>query len=161
MLGTLLLTPRDMHTLTVDLGDRSYPIHIGQGLLGKSELLSPHIRGRQVLVVSNETVAPLYLEPVLDMLGNYDVTPVIVPDGEQFKNLETLNTIFTALLEHRLNRGCTLVALGGGVIGDLTGFAAASYQRGVAFLQIPTTLLAQVDSSVGARPASITRSART
>jgi len=140
-----------MHTLTVDLGDRSYPIHIGQGLLGNAALLLPHIRGRQVLVVSNETIAPLYLEPVLGMLADYDVSTVILPDGEQYKNLETLNIIYTVLLKHRLNRGCTLVALGGGVVGDITGFAAASYQRGVAFLQIPTTLLAQVDSSVGGK----------
>jgi len=140
-----------MHTLTVDLGNRSYPIHIGQGLLGNAALLLPHIRGRQVLVVSNETIAPLYLEPVLGMLADYDVSTVILPDGEQYKNLETLNIIYTALLKHRLNRGCTLVALGGGVVGDITGFAAASYQRGVAFLQIPTTLLAQVDSSVGGK----------
>ncbi len=140
-----------MHTLTVDLGDRSYPIYIGQGLLGNAAMLSPHIRGRQVLVVSNETIAPLYLEPVLGMLAEHDASTVILPDGEQYKNLETLNMIYTALLKHRLNRGCTLVALGGGVVGDITGFAAASYQRGVAFLQIPTTLLAQVDSSVGGK----------
>ena len=140
-----------MQTLTVDLGERSYPIHIGQGLLANKALLTPHIRGRQVMVVSNETVAPLYLEPVLGMLADHDVSTVILPDGEQYKNLETLNTIYTALLEHRLNRGCTLVALGGGVVGDITGFAAASYQRGVAFVQIPTTLLAQVDSSVGGK----------
>lgn len=140
-----------MHTLTVNLGDRSYPIHIGQGLLGKPDLLAPHIRGRQVLVVSNETIAPLYLEAVIGMLADYDVATVILPDGEQYKNLETLNTIYTALLEHRFNRGCTLAALGGGVVGDITGFAAASYQRGVAFVQIPTTLLAQVDSSVGGK----------
>ncbi len=140
-----------MQTLTVDLGERSYPIHIGQGLLADKALLTPHIRGRQVLVVSNETVAPLYLEPVLGMLADHEVSTVILPDGEQYKNLETLNTIYTALLQHRLNRGCTLVALGGGVVGDITGFAAASYQRGVAFVQIPTTLLAQVDSSVGGK----------
>jgi len=140
-----------MQTLTVDLGERSYPIHIGQGLLADNALLTPHIRGRQVLVVSNETVAPLYLEPVLGMLADHEVSTVILPDGEQYKNLETLKTIYTALLQHRLNRGCTLVALGGGVVGDITGFAAASYQRGVAFVQIPTTLLAQVDSSVGGK----------
>ena len=140
-----------MHTLTVQLGARSYPIHIGQGLLGNTSLVSPHIRGRQVLVVSNETIAPLYLEPVLGMLADYEVTTIVLPDGEQYKNLETLNIIYTELLEHRLNRGCTLVALGGGVVGDITGFAAASYQRGVAFLQLPTTLLAQVDSSVGGK----------
>jgi len=140
-----------MHTLTVNLGDRSYPIHIGQGLLASPSLLAPHIHGRQVLVVSNETVAPLYLEHVIALLADYDVDTVILPDGEQYKNLETLNTIYTALLEHRFNRGCTLAAVGGGVVGDITGFAAASYQRGVAFLQIPTTLLAQVDSSVGGK----------
>jgi 3-dehydroquinate synthase len=141
----------EMNTLTVDLGDRSYPIHIGQGLLNKPELLTRHITGRQVLVVSNTTVAPLYLARVMQSLHGLDVSTVILPDGEQYKTLETLNTIFTALLEHRLNRGCTLIALGGGVVGDITGFAAASYQRGVAFLQIPTTLLAQVDSSVGGK----------
>ncbi len=140
-----------MKTLTVDLGARSYPIHIGQNLLDDPALLAPHIHGRQVLVVSNETVAPLYLDRLLALLADFDVATVILPDGEQFKNLDTLNIIYTALLEHRLNRGCTLVALGGGVVGDITGFAAASYQRGVAFLQVPTTLLAQVDSSVGGK----------
>lgn len=140
-----------MQTLTVDLGERSYPIHIGQGLLGDPALLVPHIGGRQVLVVSNETVAPLYLDVVLGMLANHDVATVILPDGEQYKTLETLDTIYTALLKHRFNRGCTLLALGGGVVGDITGFAAASYQRGVAFVQVPTTLLAQVDSSVGGK----------
>jgi 3-dehydroquinate synthase len=140
-----------MKTLTVDLGARSYPIHIGQNLLDDPALLVPHIHGRQVLVVSNETVAPLYLDRLLALLTDFDVATVILPDGEQFKNLDTLNIIYTALLEHRLNRGCTLVALGGGVVGDITGFAAASYQRGVAFLQVPTTLLAQVDSSVGGK----------
>mgnify|MGYP002063536597 CR=1 FL=1 len=104
-----------------------------------------------VLVVSNDTVAPLYLDKTLAMLASKQVETCILPDGEEYKNLETLNTIFDALLEHRFNRSCTLVALGGGVVGDITGFAAASYQRGVAFVQIPTTLLAQVDSSVGGK----------
>jgi 3-dehydroquinate synthase len=140
-----------MHTLTVELGARSYPIHIGQGLLGDTALLAPHIHGRQVLVVSNETIAPLYLDALLGMLKAHDVATAILPDGEQYKTLDTLNTVYTALLEHRFNRGCTLVALGGGVVGDITGFAAASYQRGVAFVQVPTTLLAQVDSSVGGK----------
>lgn len=103
------------------------------------------------MVVSNETIAPLYLQTVLDMLADFDAATVILPDGEQYKNLDTLNMIYSALLENRFNRDCTLVALGGGVVGDITGFAAASYQRGVAFLQIPTTLLAQVDSSVGGK----------
>jgi 3-dehydroquinate synthase len=140
-----------MKTLTVDLGERSYPIHIGQGLLGMPDLLTRHIHGRQVMVVTNETVAPLYLDTVCRNLAGFELATQILPDGEQYKQLDTLNTVFTALLEHRFNRGCTLVALGGGVIGDITGFAAACYQRGVAFLQIPTTLLAQVDSSVGGK----------
>ncbi|WJW75683.1 3-dehydroquinate synthase [Thiohalobacter sp. IOR34] len=140
-----------MKTLRVELGERSYPIHIGRGLLGRAELLEPHIHGRQVMVVSNETVAPLYLEPVRDALAGFEQQAVILPDGEQYKTLDTLNLIFDALLEHRFNRRCTLVALGGGVVGDIAGFAAASYQRGVDFIQIPTTLLAQVDSSVGGK----------
>ena len=140
-----------MKTLHVDLGERSYPIYIGQGLLGRPELIRPHIHGRQVMVVSNETVAPLYLEQVRQALEDFEQQAVILPDGEEYKNLETLNTIFDALLERRFNRRCTLVALGGGVVGDIAGFAAACYQRGVDFIQIPTTLLAQVDSSVGGK----------
>ncbi|MCG6899370.1 MAG: 3-dehydroquinate synthase [Gammaproteobacteria bacterium] len=140
-----------MKKLTVNLGTRSYPIHIGQQLLDNGELLTRHIRGRQVMLVSNDTVAPLYLQRVRQQLEEFNTAAVILPDGEQYKNLDTLNTIFTALLEHRFNRDCTLIALGGGVVGDITGFAAACYQRGVAFLQIPTTLLAQVDSSVGGK----------
>jgi 3-dehydroquinate synthase len=140
-----------MKNLTVELGSRSYPIHIGQKLLGHGELLTRHIHSRQVMVVSNDTIAPLYLENVTQQLTNFDTASVILPDGEQYKTLDTLNIIFTALLEQRFNRDCTLIALGGGVVGDITGFAAASYQRGVAFLQIPTTLLAQVDSSVGGK----------
>jgi 3-dehydroquinate synthase len=140
-----------MKTLTVELGNRSYPIHIGQQLLENGGLLTRHIRGRQVMLVTNDTVAPLYLEKVRQQLAGFDTASVILPDGEQYKNLDTLNTIFTALLKQRFNRGCTLLALGGGVVGDITGFAAACYQRGVAFLQIPTTLLAQVDSSVGGK----------
>jgi len=140
-----------MNTLTVELGERSYPIFIGQGLLGKPGLLTQHVRGRQVMVVTNETIAPLYLDRVRGIFRGFELATVVLPDGEQFKNLDTLNLIFTALLENKFNRGCTLVALGGGVVGDITGFAAASYQRGVAFLQIPTTLLAQVDSSVGGK----------
>jgi 3-dehydroquinate synthase len=140
-----------MKTLTVELGSRSYPIYIGQQLLGNADLLIGHISSRQVMLVTNDTIAPLYLENVMQQLSDFDTAAVILPDGEQYKNLDTLNTIFTALLEQRFNRDCTLLALGGGVVGDITGFAAASYQRGVAFLQIPTTLLAQVDSSVGGK----------
>jgi len=140
-----------MKTLTVELGSRSYPIYIGQQLLGNADLLIGHISSRQVMLVTNDTIAPLYLENVMQQLSDFDTAAVILPDGEQHKNLDTLNTIFTALLEQRFNRDCTLLALGGGVVGDITGFAAATYQRGVAFLQIPTTLLAQVDSSVGGK----------
>ena len=117
-----------MKTLTVDLGDRSYPIHIGQQLLQQPELITPHIRGRQVMVVTNDTIAPLYLERAKQLLAGFEVATVILPDGEQYKNLDTLNTIFDALLEHRFNRGCTLVALGGGVVGDITGFAATIWK---------------------------------
>ncbi|MDP2228697.1 MAG: 3-dehydroquinate synthase [Moraxellaceae bacterium] len=140
-----------MHTLNVALGHRSYPIHIGAGLLGRSDLLLPHIHGRQVLVVSNETVAPLYLDALIGALSGYHVATCILPDGESFKDLQHLDRIFTCLLEQRFNRDCTLIALGGGVVGDMTGFAAAAYQRGVDFIQVPTTLLAQVDSSVGGK----------
>ena len=142
-----------MKTLHVELGDRRYPIHIGPGLLGQPELLRPHIAGRQALVVSNTTVAPLYLEPVRAALDGLRQEVVILPDGEQYKTLDTLNEVFTALLNHRFDRHCTMIALGGGVIGDMAGFAAACYQRGVPFIQIPTTLLAQVDSSVGGKTA--------
>ncbi|MEN8170476.1 MAG: 3-dehydroquinate synthase [Pseudomonadota bacterium] len=140
-----------MQTLHVDLGDRSYPIYIGSDLLGNADLIQPHIRGKQVLVVSNETVAPLYLDKVLASLEGLRVESVILPDGEQYKNLQVLNDIYDALLTNHFDRKCTLIALGGGVVGDMTGFAAASYQRGVDFIQIPTTLLAQVDSSVGGK----------
>ncbi len=140
-----------MKTLIVDLGVRSYPIYIGQNLLSNATLLQSHVVGSEVLVVSNETVAPLYLERVLLSLDGKNVKKVILPDGECYKNLEVLNHIFDALLESRFGRKVTLVALGGGVVGDMTGFAAACYQRGVAFIQIPTTLLSQVDSSVGGK----------
>lgn len=139
--------------LNVALAERSYPIYIGHGLLERPELLTAHIAGREVMVVSNTTVAPLYLERVMALLDGYRVESVILPDGEEYKTLDELNTIFTALLEKRLSRQVTIVALGGGVIGDMAGFAAACYQRGVPFVQIPTTLLAQVDSSVGGKTA--------
>ncbi len=140
-----------MNTLTVDLAERSYPIYIGRDLLGRPDLLTPHIRGKQVMVVTNETVAPLYLDKAVSALADYRVESVVLPDGEQYKNLEIWNSIFDALLQKRFDRRCTLIALGGGVVGDMTGFAAACYQRGVDFIQIPTTLLAQVDSSVGGK----------
>jgi 3-dehydroquinate synthase len=140
-----------MQELTVDLGDRSYPIYIGAGLLSNPDLIKPHIKGQQVLIVSNETVAPLYLEQVKASCRDYQCAEVILPDGEAFKTLDSVNAIFDALLEQRQNRTTTLIALGGGVVGDITGFAAACYQRGVNFIQIPTTLLSQVDSSVGGK----------
>ncbi len=140
-----------MKTLTVALGARSYPIHIGAGLLARGELLAPHLEGRQVMVVSNETVAPLYLDRLRPFLEAYEWDQVVLPDGEQYKTLEYVNRIFDALLAGRFARDATLVALGGGVVGDMAGFAAACYQRGVSFIQVPTTLLAQVDSSVGGK----------
>ena len=142
-----------MKTLQVSLGDRSYPIYIGEDLLSEPELLTQHIKGSEVLVVSNSTIAPLYLQQVLDSLTDFRCESVILPDGEEFKTLEVMNQIFDSLLKSRFSRRVTLIALGGGVIGDMTGFAASCYQRGVPFIQIPTTLLSQVDSSVGGKTA--------
>lgn len=142
-----------MKTLHVDLADRSYPIFIGEGLLDNAELLLPYIKGGSVLVVTNTTVSPLYLDKVTRHLSGLKYSVVELPDGEEHKNLDTLNSIYTHLLEHRLDRNTTLIALGGGVVGDVTGYAAASYQRGVNFIQIPTTVLSQVDSSVGGKTA--------
>ena len=140
-----------MKTLNVELGERRYPIYIGENLLSQGDLLTRHIKSKQVVIVTNETIAPLYLEKVLAHLGAYQVESVILPDGEQFKTLESLNLIFDKLLARKFSRNATLIALGGGVIGDMGGFAAACYQRGITFIQIPTTLLAQVDSSVGGK----------
>jgi 3-dehydroquinate synthase len=140
-----------MQTLNVDLGDRSYPIYIGRGLLTQADLLRRHIKGKQVLVVTNETIAPLYLDKIRGSLQGLYCSEIILPDGEQYKTLQVLSRIFDKLLEDQHNRSTTLVALGGGVVGDMTGYAAASYQRGVNFVQIPTTLLSQVDSSVGGK----------
>lgn len=139
-----------MQTVTIDLGHRSYPIHIGSGLIDQRALLASHVRNR-AMIVTNETIAPLYLDQTVASLGNTPCSQVVLPDGESFKNLDELNRIFTALLSENFDRDCTLIALGGGVIGDMTGYAAASYQRGVDFIQVPTTLLAQVDSSVGGK----------
>ena len=140
-----------MKTLPLDLGDRSYPIYIGAGLLGQPELFSRHIPGTRVAIVTNETVAPLYLARVRAHVASLQPVEVVLPDGEQYKSLEVLNRIFDALLAARCDRRTTIIALGGGVIGDMAGFAAASYQRGVPFIQVPTTLLSQVDSSVGGK----------
>lgn len=140
-----------MQTLHVDLGERSYPILIGEHLLDSDELLPRYIRGKQVAIVTNETVSPLYLERLTKSLAGFTVKSVVLPDGEEHKNWKTLQLIFDALLSARHDRKTTVIALGGGVIGDMAGFAAASYQRGVDFIQIPTTLLSQVDSSVGGK----------
>ena len=140
-----------MTTLTVDLGERSYPIYIGDGLLGQAELLKKHIPGNSALIVTNETVAPLYLAKTQSMLSGLKHQAVILPDGEKYKNLEVLNHIYDGLLRNHFDRNTTVIALGGGVVGDMAGFAAASYQRGVHLIQIPTTLLSQVDSSVGGK----------
>ncbi len=140
-----------MQELTVKLKDRSYPIFIGAGVLDQEQLLNRYIKATQVLIVTNEVIAPLYLDKVRQGLGQYHLGTVILPDGEQFKTLDYVNKVFDHLLEKKFSRNATLIALGGGVIGDMGGFAAACYQRGIAFIQIPTTLLAQVDSSVGGK----------
>jgi len=142
-----------MQSLTVALGERSYPIHVGPGLIDQAGLLLPQLASPSVAIVSNTTVAPLYLERLAGPLeaAGVRVTRVVLPDGESYKTLETLNQVFDALLRARCERKTTLIALGGGVIGDLTGFAAATYLRGVPFIQVPTTLLSQVDSSVGGK----------
>ncbi len=140
-----------MESLRVALGSRSYPIHIGAGGISRPELFAPHLGGGQVAVVTNEVVAPLYLAALRKATGAG--VEIVLPDGEQSKTWETLNRVFDALLEARCGRDTLIVALGGGVIGDLAGFAAAVYQRGVPFVQVPTTLLAQVDSSVGGKTA--------
>ena len=144
-----------MQTLSVALDERSYPIHIGCGVLSKPELILPHIKQKKVVVVTNTTVAPLYLDLLRSTLetAGISILPVILPDGEQYKNWQTLNLIFDALLGAHCERGTTLIALGGGVIGDMGGFAAACYQRGMPFIQVPTTLLSLVDSSVGGKTA--------
>ncbi|RBW48167.1 3-dehydroquinate synthase [Marinobacter sp. F3R11] len=139
-----------LHELQVCLGERSYPIVIGEGMLGKYDL-SRYVCGSQVMIVTNDVVGPLYLEKARGCFPGKKVDVVVLPDGERHKDWRTLNLIFDALLEKRHTRKTTLVALGGGVVGDMTGFAAASYQRGVPFIQIPTTLLSQVDSSVGGK----------
>jgi 3-dehydroquinate synthase len=142
-----------MQTLKVELANRSYPIHIGRNLISDASLILPHLKRKHVAIVTNTTVAPLYLAKLTQTLetAGVKVIPIILPDGEAYKNTETLNTIYDVLLQNRCERSTTLIALGGGVIGDLTGYAAATYLRCVPFIQIPTTLLSQVDSSVGGK----------
>ena len=140
-----------MQTLKVDVGHTSYPIVIGSGLLGDRELLEARIPGRDLMIVTNTTVARLYLAKLRSNLGERNIAECVLPDGEQHKTLQTAGWVFDALVGKQLNRDATVVALGGGVVGDIAGFAAACYQRGIACAQIPTTLLAQVDSSVGGK----------
>ncbi|NTV09390.1 MAG: 3-dehydroquinate synthase [Zoogloea sp.] len=144
-----------MRTLSVALGDRSYPIHIGAGLLSNAGLVLPHLKTRRVALITNDVVGPLYLAQFSAALRAADVqvTEIVLPDGEHHKDWPTLNLIFDGLLGARCERSTTLIALGGGVVGDMVGFAAATYQRGVPFIQVPTTLLSQVDSSVGGKTA--------
>jgi 3-dehydroquinate synthase len=144
-----------MQTLNVSLADRSYPINIGSGLLARAESYAPFIAGNTVAIVTNETVAPLYLrqaKAAIESLGKA-VIEIVLPDGEEHKTAASLDTIYTAMLAAKCDRKTTIIALGGGVIGDVAGFAAATYQRGVPFIQVPTTLLSQVDSSVGGKTA--------
>ena len=140
-----------MQIVNVELPERSYPIYIGKGLLDNAELLRSHVKGKQVAIVTNDTVAPLYLDKVKAAFSGYTLNQIILPDGEVHKTIGTASLIFDQLLQNRHNRSTTLIALGGGVVGDITGFTAACYQRGVNFIQLPTTLLAQVDSSVGGK----------
>ena len=140
-----------MKELQVELNDKGYPIYIGTGLLRQPELLVNQIKSKQVLIVTNTTIAPLYLDDVLLCLNGFQVEVIELPDGEEYKNLENVTKIFDLLLAKKYSRNATLIALGGGVIGDMCGFAAACYQRGIPFIQIPTTVLAQVDSSVGGK----------
>ena len=144
-----------MRSVSVGLGQRSYPIHVGRGLLQRADLILAHLKQPRVAIVSNTRVAGLYLAGLRDALAaaGVDVVSAVIPDGEEHKNWQTLNAIFDVLLSNRLERKSTVLALGGGVVGDLAGFAAASYQRGIPFIQLPTTLLAQVDSSVGGKTA--------
>lgn len=137
--------------INVDLGERSYPIFIGPGLLRDEQVLQPYLGKGRAVIVTNDVVAPLYLESAKQLLGKHYAGEIILSDGEEHKTLATVASIYDWLLAAKADRQTTLVALGGGVVGDITGFAAATYQRGINFIQIPTTLLAQVDSSVGGK----------
>ena len=140
-----------MKKITVDLAEKSYSVYIGKNLLKDEELLQNNIDAKKIMVITNATIAPLYLSQVMQLLPTADVDSLVIPDGEQYKTLDTFNEIITKLLQGKFGRDGCLVALGGGVIGDLTGFAAACYQRGIDFIQLPTTVLAQVDSSLGGK----------
>jgi 3-dehydroquinate synthase len=149
----VITSDNHLETLSVQLGKRSYPIHIGTGLIDDRALVREHVTARQILTVTNEVVAPLYLERLRHTLGQRAHEVVILPDGERYKTLESFTKIIDTLISAGFHRDACLIALGGGVIGDIAGFAAACYQRGVDYVQVPTTLLAQVDSSVGGKTA--------
>ena len=140
-----------MITVDVDLGERSYPIFIGRGLLNKTQLVAPYLGKSRVVIVSNDVVAPLYMNKAKQLFSGQDVLDIVLPDGEAHKDLDAISHIYNVLLAGKYDRDTLLIALGGGVVGDITGFAAATYLRGISFIQIPTTLLAQVDSSVGGK----------
>jgi len=141
-----------MKTININLEKRGYPIYVGEGLLDTCDLVKEHIPNKKVAIITNDKVAPLYLQKISNILSvEKEIIPIILPDGEAFKNFETLNLIYDVLLTNKANRQVSLIALGGGVVGDVTGFAAATFMRGVDFIQIPTTLLSQVDSSVGGK----------
>ena len=141
-----------MKTINIQFDERSYPIYIGEGLISNYELISQHILGKKVAIITNETVADIYLKTLMETVSPHkELISIILPDGESYKSKDSLDSIYTQLLQNKADREITLIALGGGVIGDITGFAAATYMRGVNFIQIPTTLLSQVDSSVGGK----------
>jgi len=141
-----------MKKINIQFDERSYPIYIGEGLISNDELISQHILGKKVAIITNDTVADIYLKTLIDTVSPYkELISIILPDGESHKSKDSLDSIYTQLLQNKADREITLIALGGGVIGDITGFAAATYMRGVDFIQIPTTLLSQVDSSVGGK----------
>lgn len=142
-----------MNVIMANFDKRSYPIYVGDDVINSADIFQRHVHGRQIMLVSNETVAPMYLDNIVRHYVDHIVKRIILPDGEQYKSIAYLERIITGLLENKFNRNCCLVALGGGVIGDITGFAAACYQRGIDFIQVPTTLLAQVDASVGGKTA--------
>jgi len=141
-----------MKKINIQFDERSYPIYVGEGLISNYELISQHILGKKVAIITNETVADIYLKTLMDTVSSHkELISIILPDGESYKSKDSLDSIYAQLLENKADREITLIALGGGVIGDITGFAAATYMRGVNFIQIPTTLLSQVDSSVGGK----------
>jgi len=141
-----------MKKINIQFDERSYPIYIGEGLISNYELISQHILGKKVAIITNETVADIYLKTLMETVSPHkELISIILPDGESYKSKDSLESIYAQLLQNKADREITLIALGGGVIGDITGFAAATYMRGVNFIQIPTTLLSQVDSSVGGK----------